>query len=420
MEDRNEAVVSLPFARRGRRLEYTVRGRPLLFERDRARSYPGTTGPCASTSVFYDEIAQALPGGSRVLDVGSGSGVGTAILAVAGHEVTAVERDADAAELAREIAPRARVEAVGVEEMVAGRAFDAAILVDVLGHVDRTGEVLARLAAAVPDGAALFVAEARAYPLQSLVAPARRAFSKAQLSSVLGMAGFRVERWIVEDGTFLFAAARRAATAAHAAYQACTVATSIDDAHARACELIALVDGAPDPEPDSLLLEALLARAEIALARGHGDQACADLVTAAGLATRDARADIALGQIALGMGDPEAARELAARALGRDPCAAGAHVLFALAAPEPSSCVGGWLSASSLEPDSFDLACAAADATMGAGDPRTAAFVLERARSFGSTPPAHFHEMLARVLGALGRHVEAEYELRLLAAGVAA
>jgi SAM-dependent methyltransferase len=390
-----------------------------VFERDRTRAYPGATGPCANTSVFYEEIARSLPEGSRVLDAGCGAGVGTAILSVAGHLVTGVDRDAAAADLAREIAKRATVDAANVEDLPAGRRFDAAVLVDVLGHVERPADALARLAAALPDGGALFVAEPRAYPLQSLAAPARRAFSKAQLASALATAGFRVERWIVEDGTFLFAVARRTATAAHDAYHACTVAASIEDAHARASEAVLLASAAaspaPEPGPEPLRLEALLARAEIALALGHGDPACADLLTAATLAAHDARAEIALGQIALGMDDPGAARDLASRALGRDPCVAGAHVLSALASPEPSACVGTWLAASSLEPDSFDIACAAADAAMAADDPRTAAFVLERARAVGPLPPPHFHETLARALSAVGRHVEAEYELRLVA-----
>ncbi|GAA3062649.1 class I SAM-dependent methyltransferase [Streptomyces goshikiensis] len=90
--------------------------------------YEDLFGRVPEQMAALDWIAERLPAGARVLDVGSGTGRPTAeALAVAGHDVTGIDVSAAMVETARTLVPGARFEQADVRTYVPREAggFDA-------------------------------------------------------------------------------------------------------------------------------------------------------------------------------------------------------------------------------------------------------------------------------------------------------
>lgn len=109
-------------------------------------------------------LAHHLPAApADVLDVGAGQGTQSLRLAELGHQVLAVEPDAEMraafrAELARrssDVRDRVELAATGVEDLASatqGRRYDVALLLGVLMYLPATGPVVAELARHVRPG----------------------------------------------------------------------------------------------------------------------------------------------------------------------------------------------------------------------------------------------------------------------------
>jgi len=87
-------------------------------------------------------ISQVLPRGGRILDVGCGAGIFTALLAHQGYEVVGIDQDPDIVGLAREMVEYfrspAHIEQASAENLSAYRgAFGIVYSLGVLEHFDR-------------------------------------------------------------------------------------------------------------------------------------------------------------------------------------------------------------------------------------------------------------------------------------------
>ena len=185
-------------------------GKRVAVTRARGRSYPGLISVAPGTLAFYQAFASLITG-KHALDAGSGSSEGTRVLSEHVPHVTALDNDARALEFGREYAPNAEfLQADLCHGSPVDRA-DAALLVDVLGHLTMPEAALRGLRACLPVGSPLFVAEPKAYGSQRLVAPARRAYSKAALRHLLLRSGFEVEQNDTTGASFVTAVARRSA-----------------------------------------------------------------------------------------------------------------------------------------------------------------------------------------------------------------
>jgi len=149
-------------------------GKRVPVTRGRGRSYPGLISIAPGTRAYYQAFA-ALITGKHVLDAGSGSSEGTRVLCERVPHVTALDHDARALEFGREYASDAEfLQADLCHGSPVDRA-DAAVLVDVLGHLTTPEAALRGLRACLPASSLLLVAEPKAYGSQRLIAPARRA-----------------------------------------------------------------------------------------------------------------------------------------------------------------------------------------------------------------------------------------------------
>jgi SAM-dependent methyltransferase len=141
----------------------------------------------------FDSIAPCLSG--NILEVGCGTGTFTALMALAGHRVTAVDINPSYVEKAK-----ARLATLNGVSIVAGDAtrmswptrFDTVVLLDVLEHIEDDGEFLRRLAACLAPGGRLVVkvpaGEWLFSPLDAAIGHHRR-YSKKTLCRAFAEAG---------------------------------------------------------------------------------------------------------------------------------------------------------------------------------------------------------------------------------------
>jgi SAM-dependent methyltransferase len=108
--------------------------------------------------VVYRWIA-ARCAGKRVVDMASGEGYGTAVLADAAAEVIGVDANPEAFEHARlrYRAPNLSFERALVEEFGRGAPFDAVAFLQTVEHVERPQDLLARFASLLAPGGVLYV-----------------------------------------------------------------------------------------------------------------------------------------------------------------------------------------------------------------------------------------------------------------------
>jgi SAM-dependent methyltransferase len=146
-------------------------------------------------------IRRARPQGGRLLDVGCGAGIFTALLAHHGYEVLGIDEDPDIVALASEMAAHlrspARVERGSASDLTPYYdRFDLAYSLGVLEHF------------AAPETVRLIGQQARCAPLVLVVVPTRfaryaapvtdeRLYRLGQLRRLVGRAGLRVRESFV-------------------------------------------------------------------------------------------------------------------------------------------------------------------------------------------------------------------------------
>ncbi|HEY1535348.1 MAG TPA: hypothetical protein VGF76_15080, partial [Polyangiaceae bacterium] len=292
---------------------------------------------------------------------------------------------------------------------------DAALLVDVLGHLPRPEAALRGLRACLPVGSQLFVAEPKAYASQRLIAPACRAFSKLALSRLLLRSGFEVEEAASAGANFVFLLARRSGDTALDALVEGFHQIGRGQASAARSEFAR----ARRSERADVRLEAVLGEAEAAFAANEGDVAVRCYFEANGLDATDGRALSGLARVALATGELDDALRLALDALKRDPTEASASTALALAAEQLSrpEAFNAWRIATNLAPDDPEVATGLARVAAAKQNYSFAIQVLERLRGYGHALGLEFHITLGWLLLADGRKgdavIEARYALTL-------
>jgi SAM-dependent methyltransferase len=136
-----------------------------------------------------------VPSGNTLIELGSGTGGNLAMLSGFG-QIWAVEPDAEARALAALAAPWAQQRA-SLAELPEGSRFDAALLLDVLEHLDDPAGDLRRLARLLAPGAPVLVT-VPAHPLlfgeHDRYLHHRRRYTRRLLRTHLETAGLVVER----------------------------------------------------------------------------------------------------------------------------------------------------------------------------------------------------------------------------------
>ncbi|HEY0467994.1 MAG TPA: methyltransferase domain-containing protein [Polyangiaceae bacterium] len=384
-------------------------GKRVAVLRGRERAYAGLRSVAPSTLPFYQLFAPLL-GGKHVLDAGSGSGLGTRLLCDFVPHVTALDNDARALEFSREYAAEAEHLQTDLCHGSTVDRADAAILVDVLGHVARPDAVLHGLRACIPVGGQLFVAEPKAYGSQRLLAPASRAFSQRALQRLLLRAGFELETPIFTGANFVALVGRRSGDL--------EVEALVEGFHqARRGQFSAarteFTRASHSARPE-IKLEALLGVAEAAFDSNDGDGAVRCYFEANTLDPSDGRALAGLACVALATGELEDAFGLSVDAIKREPTESAAHASMAIAAEqlERPEAFNAWLVAVNLAPNDPSFATGLARISAARQNFAFAIRVFERLRGYGTILGPDFHVTLGWMLLADGRKNDAGVEAR--------
>lgn len=382
--------------------------RRLSVEAGRARRYPGLATAAPDTRALYTMGMASLGARARVLDLGCGSGLGTAELAQRCEQVTAVDRDGTALSFVRQYLPH--VEAHADMSGATNEPYDAVYVVDVLGQCEAPEQLLASARAVLAREGRLFIAEPRAYPAQALLPPVLRAYSPRALESTLVCAGFDLETWL-DAGTFVACVARPSASDEALALGRAEGARAEGRLDAAAAELAGLLR-CSRPE---LRAAALVASAGIALERGDAMSACQALLEALKIEPRHVIARARLAELSLFAGDSAEALSLAVSALEGDPCSPDAARALARAAEgaSPADAFAAWRIANSLDPTDLGTAIELARGAASHGDLAFAIWVLERLRAFRADMGSEFHVVLAWLYSSAGRDGEARLEAEL-------
>ncbi|SEL50049.1 class I SAM-dependent methyltransferase [Streptacidiphilus jiangxiensis] len=119
----------------------------------RADAYAGSFARLCAHTVPHLLDAAAVGAGTRVLDVGTGTGAVAAAACERGARVTAIDAEPGMVALARRAAPAAEVHTAVLPSLpFADGAFDAAVANFVLNHVGRPRDALAELRRVVRPG----------------------------------------------------------------------------------------------------------------------------------------------------------------------------------------------------------------------------------------------------------------------------
>jgi SAM-dependent methyltransferase len=387
------------------------KGASLRVERSRERVYPGLASEAPPTLSLYDQALGALSDARRVLDAGCGSGMGTQLLCQRFSEVIGVDKSQLAVNFARHMAPDAKLLLADLTASLPVGAVDAAVAIDVLAHVAAPDKMLIALRGALPLGRKIYIAEMASYPAQYLRAPARRAFSKGTLASLLTTCGYEVLRWEQTEGSFLACVASPFSDPAWEALQRGFERAARGDLELAEHDLLQARGGARK----GLAVEAWLAEAALGLAARNGDRAIQSFFKARELAPEDPRPLVGLARIALTMGDAKEASEFAAAAERLDPTEIDVACTLAIVAERtrPEAVKSLWQTASNLAPDSLDVAMRVAQMAAHDENFERALWVLERVRSYGDDHGTSLHLALASALLGAGRRADAMLEAQL-------
>jgi SAM-dependent methyltransferase len=384
----------------------------LRVEAGRARRYPGLIGTAPDTRALYDAAAQVLVGAERVLDFGCGSGMGTAELRCHYRHVTAVDSDPAAVAFSR-----AYLRSVDVQHDDGSRVIapterqDAVVMVDVLGQSAAPEATLRQARRWLRDDGRIFIAEARACPSQSLLAPVLRAFSPPSLLTLLTRSGLELSRWIDGAGHFLVCVARPSGSEQYrllAQADAALAAGNVGKA-------LTAYDKISSDAPREVRTEALLGRAQLLAASGAMGPACQAVLDAASLSPDSARSLAGLSEVSFLTGDAASSLELAIRALEHDPCEPSAVQSLARAAAglREEEALAAWRIANSLAPADLSVAIELSRMAARRGELEYAVWVLERLREFHAELNVDYHVTLAWLYITADRQGDARLEAEI-------
>jgi len=379
--------------------------------RGRVRHYPGLTSTAPRTGALYEHAAALLGACSKVLDAGCGSGHGAGVLAAHGLDVLGVDVDDGAVLFADAFAPRARFRREELAELSDVGSVDGVTLIDVLGHVLNPFDVLRALHRRLPPGARVFIAEPAAHPDQVLEAPARRAYSKRGLVSILRASGFEVESWVLEEGTFLAAMVRRVRDPGLESLDRANDALRHGDGDAA----LAAFQEAGERGSRFLQLEAALAVADIHYSQGRGDGAGQCFFQAKDLDPTDPRPLAGLAQIAVTVGQPADSLSMAKLGLSLDSTDLGCNCALAMALDSlgEDQKAEAWRRSAALAPDMAAVVIRYAEVAAERGQHTSGLGAVERLRRYGDDLGPEFAVAFVRLLRAAGRTQEADLELQL-------
>jgi tetratricopeptide (TPR) repeat protein len=379
----------------------------------RIRAYPGLRSAAPSTLAFYQRFAP-LVSGKHVIDAGSGSSQGTRLLCERVPHVTALDNDARALEFGREYASSAEFRQADLCYGTPVDRADAAVLVDVLGHLARPEAALRGLRACLSVDSSVFVAEPKAYGAQRLQAPACRAFSARSLGRLLLRSGFEVTGEVGTSASFLAFTAKRSGDPAVDALVEGFCQVSRGDFRAAESEFLR-ARRSLRPE---VKLEAVLGEAEAAFAANDGDKAVRCYFEANAQNPKDGSALTGLARLALATGQLDDALRLALDSLKCDPTETTANTAMAIAAEQLAhpDTFNAWRIAVNLAPDDLEIATGLARVSAARQNFSFAIQVFERLRGYGSALGVDFHVTLGWLLLAEGRKSDAAVEARYAAA----
>jgi SAM-dependent methyltransferase len=386
-------------------------GATIRVERSRERYYPGLSGEAPPTLSLYDRAASVLGNARRVLDVGCGAGAGSQLLGQQFSEVIAIDKSPLAVNFARGVAPDARLSVADLTSPLSIGTVDAAVVIDVLGHVAAPEQMLIALRGALPLGRRIYISEMAAYPAQYLTAPARRAFSQGSLTSLLATCGYEVQSWESTEGPFLACVASPFSDPAWEALHRGIDHAARGDLKAAAQDFLAARSGSRP----GLTAEGWLAESALGLAERNGDRAILAFFKVRELWPEDPRPLAGLARIALAMGDVHEASQFAAAAERLDSTEVDVACISALVAERarPEIAKSLWHTASNLAPDSLDVALHLTELAVGQLEPELAVWALERVRSYGDDHGTTLHIALASALERAGRQADALLEAQL-------
>jgi 2-polyprenyl-3-methyl-5-hydroxy-6-metoxy-1,4-benzoquinol methylase len=381
----------------------------LRVEAGRRRRYPGLLGVAPDTRALYDAAAQVLTCAARVLDFGCGSGLGAAELRRRYPSVTAVDSDPVAVEFAR--AYLRSVEVLCDDGSLVVRSdqrHDAVVVIDVLGQSASPEATLRQARRWLRDDGRIFIAEARACPSQSLLAPVVRAFSPPSLSTLLTRSGLELEHWIEGAGNFLVCVARPSGAEHYRLLADADAALAAGNA----LEALAAYDSIAPDAPRAVRTEALLGRAQLLAATGDISAACQAVLDAAGLSPDNARSIAGMSEVTFLTGDAARSLELAIHALERDPCEPSAVQSLARAAAglREEEAFASWRIANCLAPADLGAAIELSRMAAQRGELKYAIWVLERLREFHEDLSVDYHVTLAWLYATAERSGDARLE----------
>jgi len=285
-----------------------------------------------------------------VVDIGCGAGAGLRSLVQKSHaKVTGIDCDGKAVAFAREYLPDSELLHLDIQAMHGSVAGTAALVIDVLGLAPDPARLLRSVLRRVSGIEVLFVAEPIALVDQTLVPPARRAFSVSTLTSLFVRSGFDIDDWTTVDGTFLCAIGRPSRDPlADALVQA-------EDAYLshQSQRFEMLCTQLSRSGCTNLRLEAALLESRFRFDLNQFDRAIALLTDATVLIPEDPRAWAGLARLALVSGNADQAARLAKTATRLDSSDFSAVCSFALAQMEADSrhALQAWRIANALAPD---------------------------------------------------------------------
>jgi tetratricopeptide (TPR) repeat protein len=385
----------------------------ISVESSRARRYPGLVAAAPDTRGLYALGAEALSGCARVLDLGCGSGIGTALLCDRFDEVTALDADLGSLCFVRNYLPEIKVwHEDGSAKPPPGKPHDGACIVDVLGQASDPLQPLRRLRRLLSRTGRVFIAEPRAYPVQSLLPPVQRAFSQPGLIELLSAVGFSASSWFDQAGHFVACVAQPSADDGWMWLEQADTALAggQEDAALRGYARLAQSELAPPQR-----VWGLLRAARLHSDRGRLDAACQHWLEAANLCPQNVPALVGLAELSLRSGELTQALELAIRALERDPCDVGAVRILARAGESlgQHDALATWRIANALDPSDLETAIELSRLAAGAGEFAYAIWVLERLRDFKHDLAADFHVTLSWLYLSTDRAGDARLEAQI-------
>jgi len=150
----------------------------------------------------YEWAANELPSGSRVIDLASGVGYGSYILAKAGHFPLAVDNSAEAIAFAGIHYKHQNIDRLVADARAfsapVGTKFDAAVCFETIEHLQDPAPLLLSLRAAPLLLAS--VPNETAFPYHSGIAFHFRHYTRAEFESLLARTGWRVLEFLSQEG----------------------------------------------------------------------------------------------------------------------------------------------------------------------------------------------------------------------------